>query len=195
MYLNILYKAAFKKVTQSSTILYCIKFLACYCILYYSTQAIIGLAAPSGYYSSFVNIYMDYPSFLRKSLLYGARYIVSLFGHAAEVVSAYKLTMTGGRGVDMVYSCLGIGLFSFWLAFIFANTGSSAKKACWMIGGIVVIWLLNVLRISLLLIAVNKGWTLPLSIDHHTIFSIAVYLAIFIMIYFFARGDKPHPSA
>ncbi|HCF63679.1 MAG TPA: hypothetical protein DEU93_05525 [Chitinophagaceae bacterium] len=64
------------------------------------------------------------------------------------------------------------------------------KKGMWLIIGWGVLWIINVVRIGLLLIAYNKGWGMPLGIDHHTWFNIFAYGAIFFMMYLFERKGK-----
>jgi exosortase/archaeosortase family protein len=90
----------------------------------------------------------------------------------------------------MVYSCIGYGVMSFWVAFIFANKGTFKKKFLWISGGILVLWIINVLRVSLLLLAINKNWKIPLGWDHHTWFNIVAYSLIFLMILLYDRSFK-----
>lgn len=52
------------------------------------------------------------------------------------------------------------------------------------------LWLINVLRISLLLIAFDKHWSIPFNMDHHTLFNIVAYILIFGMIWFFDKQQK-----
>jgi exosortase/archaeosortase family protein len=95
--------------------------------------------------------------------------------------------MVNGRGIKIVYSCVGYGIMSFWIAFVVASAATFKKKAFWLIFGLLFIWLLNITRMSLLLVATNKGWKMPLGLDHHTWFNIFAYLFIFIFIYLFSR--------
>jgi hypothetical protein len=44
-----------------------------------------------------------------------------------------------------------------------------------------------VLRITLLILALNKNWGMPFGIDHHTWFNIISYLFIFVLIYFLEK--------
>jgi exosortase/archaeosortase family protein len=153
-------------------------------------MGVIGLAAPGAYYSPFVHDYLNYPVALRNSLLLGARGFVGLLGYTAYLHDAFFISMPQGRGVRMVYSCLGIGVFSFWVAFVYANKGSLKKKLAWMAAGMLLVWLINVARIGLLLLAVNGKWTMPLNMNHHTLFNIAAYTAIFLLIYLYHRSGK-----
>ena len=59
-----------------------------------------------------------------------------------------------------------------------------------MIGGTAVLYIINVVRISLVLLSNDRGWHFPFGWDNHTWFNITAYLAIFILIYFFDRSVK-----
>jgi len=178
---------------KNNFIIYLIKFIGAFCILYFGTKAIIGLTVPGGYYSPFVARYLDYPSLLRSSLLNGTRLLVAIFGFDTYLRDAYHVTMVNGKGVHLVYACLGYGLLSFWIAFIFANSGSFFKKMKWMTGGCILIWLINVMRISLVLVATNQHWNIPITMEQHTLFNIIVYACIFVMIWLFQRSEAPIP--
>ena len=174
---------------------YLLKFLGSFCLLYFGTKAMIGLCVPGGYYSPFLQRYLNYIAVLRESLLYGSKGLLSLFGYHSSIENVYYLNMQGGRSVHLVYSCLGYGIISFWLAFVFANRGSFTKKMVWMLIGFAVIWLINVTRIAMLLLAINKNWHFPLGLDHHTWFNIAAYGCIFIGIYLYDKSAQKHLAA
>ncbi|MEO7766995.1 MAG: hypothetical protein ABIS01_06195 [Ferruginibacter sp.] len=180
---------------KNSVLVYCAKFIGAFCILYFGTMAIIGLAAPGDYYSAFIHDYLDYPALLRKSLLHGAKISLSFFGYDTYILDTYYLRVAGGRGIRLVYSCLGTGVMSFWTAFVIANRGSGKKKLAWIFAGLILIWMINIIRIALLLVATNKNWPIPFHIDSHTLFNIIAYGAILIMIFLFDRANKQQPSA
>ncbi|UEG49448.1 exosortase/archaeosortase family protein [Ferruginibacter lapsinanis] len=169
---------------------YFFKFILIFCFLYFGTQLIIGLTVPGNHYSSFVHHYLDYISLLRKSLLKGSELIIDALGYRSFVVDNYFLKIENGSYVRMVYSCLGIGIFSFWAAFVIANEGKIVKKIEWVFIGVIIIWLINIARICLLLLAHNNKWTVPSFINHHTIFNIAAYGAVFLLMYAFDRSQK-----
>jgi exosortase/archaeosortase family protein len=170
-------------------IIYVLKFAVAFCVLYFGTLAIIGLAAPDGYYSPFVANYLDYISVFRSLLLHTSKGLLSLFNYDTTFRDKYTLMGYHG-GIRMVYSCIGYGVMSFWAAFIFANKGSWKKKLAWIIGGLFALFCINVLRIILLIVALDKNWPMPLGLDHHTWFNIIAYLLIFLMIYLY---DKSTP--
>jgi exosortase/archaeosortase family protein len=173
---------------------YLLKFIGTFSLLYFGTKAIIGLTVPGGYYSLFVSDYLDYPALLRSSLLHGTRLLVTVFGFSAFIPDANHVKIVNGIGVRIVYACLGYGLLSFWAAFIVANKGSFLKKIKWIIGGCCFIWLINVVRISLVLVAANKQWKLPVTLEQHTLYSIIVYAFIFLMIWLFQRSENVRPK-
>jgi hypothetical protein len=51
------------------------------------------------------------------------------------------------------------------------------------------LYTINQLRIGLFLVAINKGWKMPLGWDHHTWFNIVAYTAIALMIWAFEKRN------
>lgn len=169
---------------------YFLKFIGAFCVLYFGTKAVIGLTVAGGYYSPFVADYLDYPALLRSSLLNGTRWMVGIVGYQTYLRDAYHVNIVNGTGVHLVYACLGYGLLSFWMAFIFANKGKVITKLAWMLGGCFFIWVINVARISLVLVSSNEKWDTRFSLEQHTVFNVVVYGFIFLMIWLFQRSEK-----
>ncbi len=180
----------FDFLKDKAFILFVAKFLLVFAACYYGTLAWIGITVPGGIYSPLIDHYLDYVTWVRNSLLYGSKFQLSLFGIDTYIAGDYNLRMVNGRGVRMVYECVGYGVMSFWIAFVVASAGSLKRKIFWLATGLIGIWLLNITRVSLLLVATNKGWPMPLGLDHHTWFNIFAYLFIFIFMYLFNRQDK-----
>ena len=167
-----------------------LKFIGIFCFFYYGTLAIIGFSARGGYYSSFIDHYLNFIPAFRNSLLSCSEYFLALLGYDSYRANVTQLLMVGGGGVNLVYSCLGYGITSFWLAFVFANAGNWKKKLLWVLGGVAVLYIINAVRISLVALASNKRWTYPLGWDHHTWFNVVAYLVIFGMIYCYDKSFK-----
>jgi exosortase/archaeosortase family protein len=163
-------------------------FLIVFLLCYYGTLFLTGLAVPGGRYSPFVEKYFNIASWLRSSLILSSKQFLSILGTETIRTDAYVLRAIGGRGVRIVFACLGFGVMSFWFAYIVANKASVLKKIIWVVLGLFFLWIINVVRISLVLLAGNKGWHFPFGWDHHTWFNIVAYVAIFVMIYFFERS-------
>ena len=176
------------KFLNKTFFFYVLKFLVIFCLFYFGTLAIIGLSSPSGYYSPFVAHYFNFIDGLRLSLLNTSKFFLELVGYKVYTIDKFTLRISEHVGIKMVYSCIGYGVMSFWGAFVIANTGTFKKKIIWLLCGWIAIWLINILRIVLLLIALYKGWQIPFGLDHHTWFNIAAYLLIFLLIYFYDRS-------
>lgn len=166
------------------------KFILLFCIFYFGTKLIIGLSAPGGFYAEFVSDYLDYVSQLKYSLMKGASVIANIFGYKTIYEPNFLVRVVNARGVIIAYDCVGYGVMSFWAAFVLSSESKVKKKFIWLITGLVILWLINVIRIGLFLVAINKSWKMPLGIDHHTWFNITAYTGIFLMIYFFDKSQN-----
>ena len=78
----------------------------------------------------------------------GTGFILSLFGIQTHTEPGFVIRIDGGRGVIIAMDCVGYGVYSFWAAFVIANNGSFKKKALWIMGGLLALWLVNVIRIT-----------------------------------------------
>jgi exosortase/archaeosortase family protein len=175
---------------KNQFVVYLLKFSAIFCVLYFGTLVIIGLAAPVGWYSPFVEHHLDYVSWLKDSLITGSKFILSLFSIPTYKEPGFVLRYPEGKAVIIAMDCVGYGVYSFWIAFVGANKGRVKKKIAWMVLGLLALWLINVVRITLVLVAINKGWPMPLGIDHHTWFNVFAYLLIFFMIWLYDRSFR-----
>ncbi|HEV8081872.1 MAG TPA: exosortase/archaeosortase family protein [Chitinophagaceae bacterium] len=177
---------------RKKIIIYILKFIGAFCLLYFGTLLIIGLAVPGGYYSPFVQHNLDFVTALRNSLMYTSKWILSLFGYDCYIGGPTSLRLRGGRGINIGYDCLGYGVTSFWLAFVFANKGTFKKKLAWMVCGAIALWIINIIRLSLMLVSTNNNWSFPFGFDNHTWFNIVAYGFIFLMIWLYDKSQKKH---
>ena len=94
--------------------------------------------------------------------------------------------LVAGRGsIQVVYKCLGLGVISFFTAFVIAYPKTLKAKVIFIIAGILVLQFLNILRFMFLAVYWAKAGTTTL--DHHTIFNLVIYLIIAISIYFWMK--------
>ncbi len=167
-------------------------FLGAFSICYYGIKFINGLAVPGGAYSPFVEKYFNIASWMRSALMYCSKGILSLMHTQAFREDDYILRSSSGQGIRLVYSCLGFAVLSFWTAYMIATPAKRWFKIAWMIGGLLALFLINAIRLSLVLKAADAGKTFPFGWDHHTWFNIAAYLFIFILIFIFRAKNKYH---
>jgi exosortase/archaeosortase family protein len=175
---------------QNQFIRYVIRFLFIFSVLYFGTEAIIAATAPGGLYVGFIDKYLNYVAWLRKGLLLCSKGLLSIFGIHSTVEGKYLLRIERGDAVRLVYSCLGYGLMSFWAAFVIANSAKVMKSIYWVMIGCLLITFINICRISLLLVAVNRHWEVPMRVDHHTLFNIFAYILILLLMYCFHKNSK-----
>ena len=155
-------------------------FLLLYGFFYFGNKCYTGLTVPGNAYSPFLDNYLDYVSWFRNVLLEGAAFVIRLFGHHT-MIHEHGIKLESGRGVRLVYACMGFAIFSFWWAMILAFPQTLRIKVKYLIGGTLLIVLLNMLRIAAVALAFNKwGHT---SVDHHMLFNITTYGILMIMLY------------
>ncbi len=165
---------------------FCCIFLLCY----FGIKFLTGFAVEGGNYSPFVAKYLDIASWTRDLLLFSTKIVVRIFGYETYRESEYIFRISGGGGIKIVYSCLGFAVMSFWIAYTIASKAELNKKIIWLFSGLLILWIINVIRISLVLIGTTKNWRFPFGWDHHTWFNIIAYGAIFTMMYFFEKNIK-----
>lgn len=149
------------------------------------------MSAPGGkYYSRWVETFFNYPAVLRKGLQHTSAFILDISGRQSEVQGLYKVRLVHGRGVKIVYGCLGIGVLSFWIAFILANETTLKTKIIFILSGVVAIFFINVARLVLLVIVANKNLQNQFIKNHHDFFNVSAYLFIIGMMFVFDRSEK-----
>ncbi|WP_234733937.1 exosortase/archaeosortase family protein [Tellurirhabdus bombi] len=177
-------------LSKSLDIPYLIKFFVTFIALYYFNIFYNGLVDPKNSYSAFLDNFLNYIEWLKMSILYTASLITHLFGVDSYVIPPQLIKTPAGATVIISYECLGLGVLSFWVAFVIANSNPWRRKLYWCLGGILLIWLINCFRIGLLLTALEKRWPLNNYIDHHDLFTIAAYGVIFLLIYLYSEEKE-----
>jgi exosortase/archaeosortase family protein len=95
-----------------------------------------------------------------------------------------------GSIVGMAYHCLGLGVMSFWIAFIITAASKLKRKILWGLGGIAAIWLINCFRVTFLLMSLDYNWKDNSYLDHHSMFNLAAYSLILIMVYLYTSKNE-----
>ena len=172
---------------KNSFIQFLLLFAAVFLLCYFGALFITGLSVKGNMYNAPVAKYFNIAGWLRTSLIVGTKLFISLFNIETVRTNDYVLLIPGANSIRIVYSCLGFGVMSFWVAYIIATAGPVRTKSFWLFGGLFIIWFINTVRISMVLLAGYKGWKFPFGWDHHSWFNIAAYGSIFCMMYFFDR--------
>lgn len=177
------------KFTRNN-IIYLAKFFGLFLVLYYGTYAFIGLSTEGNLYIPWLK-YIDYVSWYRHLLLKSAEYFLGVLGQYAFVEDRFYLNINGRLRIQLIYECLGIGVNSFWVAFVISEAYSTIKnKISWVIAGVLVITILNITRIVLLSFALYNKWPLFAKIEHHTLYNYIVYIVIIIMVWLYKKRSN-----
>lgn len=173
---------------------YYIKLFLLFTALYYFNVFFWGLTDPKNYYSSFIDSNLNYIDWLGASILYNAKLLANLSGFNAQVIPPQRIETVEGAYVILSFSCLGLGISSFWTAFVIAYGGSWQRQLGWCLGGILFIWFINCCRIALLLMALDQNWGGLRSMDHHDLFNLIAYLSIVALMYLYTINSTAKPG-
>ena len=161
-------------------------FLSLFAIFFYFNIYFFGITLPGQHYIPFVANYLNYIGLLRYILLSTTAFVVKAFGFTV-IHNDWQLLVAGKGSIKVVYSCLGLGVMSFFAAFVLAYPKKLKAKITFLLTGLVCIQVLNVLRFVLLSIFWDKKSGMIL--DHHTIFNIVIYILITVSLYFWVKHD------
>lgn len=157
-------------------------FLLFFCFFYAGGYAIIGLSAPTGYYSPFIAKHLNIMQWQGDALLKCSSTLLEWIG-MPNTISGNMLYVTNGITVQLNTGCLGIGLFSMWWAFVLAFPANRGTKIRYFILGTVLIFVLNSMRIAAVGWAYTRFRHNPTlrQVDHHMVFNIMMYILLFLM--------------
>ena len=181
-----------KRLHRESPLGFLLVFLGLFLLFYYFNILFFSITSHGSHYIPFFDEHLNYIRWLRNLLLTVSRGIINLFGFTC-ISNDHQLLVAGHGIIDIVYSCLGLGVMSFFAAFVIAYPKRLKPKLIFLITGLICIQTLNVLRFVLLAVLWDKKSRLIL--DHHTIFNILIYIIIAISLYFWVMRDDKQPVA
>lgn len=166
-------------------------FLVLFLLFYYGNKFYFSVTTPGRRYNEWLALHLNYIAGLRHLLLGCSKRCLQLMGFTA-LTNDQELMVVGRNTLQMVYTCLGLGVLSFFAAFVIAYPKPWRPKLIFLIVGMVVIELLNVCRLILLVLFWSSRNQRV--IDHHTIFNILIYIIIAITLYFWVKDKKLTPT-
>jgi len=177
---------------SASPLRFVFRFIVLFFLFYCFNLFYYGITSPGSHYSPFLDHYLNYIQGLRSLLLYVSAGLLNLLGFTA-IRNDYELLVAGHSSIWIVYSCLGLGVISFFAAFVLAFPKPLKRKMIFLISGIFAIEFLNVIRFMLLALYWNKNDNKI--IDHHTIFNIIIYIIVAISLYFWVKSPDEENKA
>jgi exosortase/archaeosortase family protein len=164
-----------------------VTFLVLFLAFYYFNILFFGLTSPGSHYNNFLANHLNYIDWLRWILLKCSTKALHILGFTA-INNKYELLVAGRGIIRLVYTCLGLGVMSFFAAFVIAYPKSIKPKLIFLICGLLSIQFLNVVRFVILALFWDKHTSHI--VDHHTIFNIFIYIAIVVSLYFWIKPSK-----
>lgn len=178
-----------KKIWQNPSYRFVILFLGLFMLFYYFNIFYMGITAPGNYYSPFIDEHLNYIRGFRGILIAISAWVLRIFGYQVFTSDTTLHALDAG-GINVVYSCLGFGVMSFFVAFVLAWPEKTIKSKLWFIpAGLLFIQTLNIARF----IMITLFWrTSPYRtlVDHHTLFNFILYVALLATIYFWINSKE-----
>jgi len=160
-------------------------FVLLYLLLYGFNTAYIGITSKGGTYIPFLDEHLNYIKWWRTfSIEASAKVLRSL--NYEVLTNNTQLRVVGKSGFTLVYSCLGYGVMSVFVAFCLTFPSPFKYRFGFMFGGLILIQIVNLARFILLSLYWNKRKPL-LGIDHHDLFNISIYALLIIVCYFWLK--------
>jgi exosortase/archaeosortase family protein len=165
---------------------FAVVFVALFACFYYFHIFYLGITTPGNHYSPFLTENLNYIQWLRWVLLFISKQILLGLGFTT-ITNDIDLLVAGHGHIALEYSCLGMGVMSFLVAFVIAYPKPVKEKVIFLTAGILVIQLLNITRFVILALYWKPSEKHLL--DHHTIFNVIIYLIIMVSLYFWIMRD------
>jgi len=136
---------------------------------------------------------------LAKVIMLSAQKVLLIMGYPSRFVydmtiyhyGVFSLQINNGTRTFIGFSCLGIGVSWVFVSFIIAMSGRMITKSIYILSGILLIFILNVLRMSYLTWLGRDGSNFTektisiiglIKMDHHAIFNLFIYIVTFALI-------------
>ena len=176
---------------KGSPLRFVLTFLSLFLLLYCTNLFFLGITTPGNYYNDFLARHFNYIQGLRTFLLVSTKTILSWFGYSS-IYNDTEILIVGKGTLILNYFCLGLGLTSFFTAFVIAYPGKWKTKLLLVFSAIIKIQILNIIRFVLLAIFWQQRHGMIL--DHHTVFNIIIYIIIGITLYFWVKHNNRVPA-
>jgi exosortase/archaeosortase family protein len=158
-----------------------------FAVLYGFNIAFIGVTCPGRLYLGFLDKHLNYIQAWRHLTITTTSTILGGLGYHVST-SAQYLRVSGHAGFNLVYSCLGYGVMSFFAAFVISFPRDTGTKWKFLSCGLLTIQALNLVRF--VTIAIYWRQTDSKLSGHHTLFNILIYGVLLLMIYLWTNNQS-----
>lgn len=141
------------------------------------------------YYDPFFTEHFNYIQWLKSALIIPGTWIIRLFGFYT-IHNEMDVMVVNGPYLRINYACVGLGVMSFFTAFVIAFPAKLKPKIKLFITGMLMIYILNVLRIAGLGVLLGFFESQRNNFTyHHEVFNVIVYVCIFALLYFWIKKN------
>jgi len=179
-----------KKKANKQAMMFVVKLLFFYLLFSQGNLFMNSVMSPSGrYYNAFIAEHFDYIQGLKTALIVPAVWLIKLFGLYA-IHNEMDVMVVSGPYLRINYACLGIGVMCFLIAFVIAFPAKLKAKWKLLVFGLIMIYLLNMLRIVALGVLLGLFNSSRNNFTyHHEVFNILVYLCVFVVLYYWIKKN------
>lgn len=170
-----------------------LRFAGLFLLFYLTYTFVVAASAPAGVYYPFVEQYLNFPVLIRHGVLNTGHFALSLLGYPTTLVDDRIVAADGVSVLQMAWACYGLGLKSFWVAFVCAHSLTLRKKILWSLLGVFTVFVLNCVRVVVLMIATVNQWAFAdyMGTNNHDLFNYVCYAALLGLIFLFYAKAKP----
>jgi exosortase/archaeosortase family protein len=179
-----------QKKANKKAIIFVVTLFILYLIFSQGNLFMNSVFTPTGrFYNKFLTENFNYIQWIRSALIYPANEIIKLFGFYS-IYNDTDVMVVNGPYLRVNYSCIGLGVMSFFTAFVIAFPAKIKSKLKLFLIGTLMIYILNVCRIAGLGVLLGFFKSQRHNFNyHHEIFNIIVYICIFILLYVWIRKN------
>ena len=181
----------FKQFKDNVAVCFGVSFLVLFLLFYYFNIYFFGVTQAGNHYLPVLDDHFNYIRWLREGLLAASSLLLKAFGFTS-IHNGYELLVVGHQRIVLVYSCLGLGVMSFFAAFVITYPKKWKAKLAFLLAGLLSIQILNICR--LVLLALYWDRTKARIIDHHVIFDVLIYIFISASLYLWVNNKASNPD-
>ncbi len=166
-----------------------LRFLAFFIVLIEGFYIYVGIISIGGrLYIPFLARYFNFPYWLTVAVAKSSVLFLELLGYSVHQANAVNISINGATGVTIAWPCLGVAPISLWIGFVAAHRYKAAYKIKWIIAGVCIIFLVNVLRIAVITLSNYHKWFYLEHFNAHTSFNILAYAIILLLMFVFIKN-------
>lgn len=146
------------------------------------------------FYRLYLSIFIDKLDYITTNVSYSTKKILNFFGQQTSIVEdvgskQYQLYLNGKYLARIIEGCNSMSVIILFIAFVIAFKGKFRHTVIFIFLGSMLIYLLNILRIALLVILVNNYPTQEPFL-HGVLFPSIIYGVVFLLWLYWVKNSQ-----